>query len=395
MRKIVYIAIMAASAYFAGIYRSSTLISLFSGELILLAAMLIMALRARKNVSAAFQRKEWGFVCGTDAECAVLFLNSGRIAISRVVLKLVCSYDKGREEHTVRLTSAAAPGESLLRFDIRADLSGLMHLRIDTITVSDMMSLFSLKARCGAACEIAVFPAERRRAVSALSGENLRSSLISERTAARRGDSNSEIRQLREYQEGDPMRYIHWNQTARSGEPWVKEFEDDSGYVARLIIDTADLGAAPAARASALYEAAADLIRTLLDIANRVMVCWYDGSTLRCRSIADERDIRLMLLDFYRTELPDRAEKLSEYDRRRIYAPVGSGYYRLGLDLRLYFDDVEIGRLGESAADGDAAAGGRDFPSALRKIAGRAAGHIRRNGRDENRGYTDQRRRAS
>ena len=45
---------------------------------------------------------------------------------------------------------------------------------------------------------------------------------------------------LREYRHGDPMRHIHWRSSAKTGEPIVKEFEDEFFVRHALVLDTFD-----------------------------------------------------------------------------------------------------------------------------------------------------------
>lgn len=49
---------------------------------------------------------------------------------------------------------------------------------------------------------------------------------------------SDEFVSLREYRPGDPLRHIHWRSWARTGEPVVKEFEDEYFVRHALILDT-------------------------------------------------------------------------------------------------------------------------------------------------------------
>ena len=42
------------------------------------------------------------------------------------------------------------------------------------------------------------------------------------------GNNYEEVRQIREYRDGDSVRHIYWNQTARRDSLWVKEYEEET-----------------------------------------------------------------------------------------------------------------------------------------------------------------------
>ena len=55
-----------------------------------------------------------------------------------------------------------------------------------------------------------------------------------------RGMTFSEVRQ---YQQGDDIRLIDWNVTARSGEPYIKVFEEERELTVILVVDISASGA--------------------------------------------------------------------------------------------------------------------------------------------------------
>lgn len=54
------------------------------------------------------------------------------------------------------------------------------------------------------------------------------------------GNNYEEVRQIREYRDGDSVRHIHWNQTARRDSLWVKEYEEETKGRAVLFLDLKD-----------------------------------------------------------------------------------------------------------------------------------------------------------
>ena len=68
--------------------------------------------------------------------------------------------------------------------------------------------------------------------------------------------ARGEFRGLREYRPGDDPRDIHWRSTARTGEPVVREYDQDSAETIWICLDTRD---DPGERAEAAVETAASL----------------------------------------------------------------------------------------------------------------------------------------
>ena len=91
----------------------------------------------------------------------------------------------------------------------------------------------------------------------------------------RAGSVSGEIRQIREYRDGDRIRYIHWNQTARTGELWVKEYEEEQNGQYSLYLERR-AGQTPAAFDAycTLLDA---LLSALLAAAGPVRVLWREA----------------------------------------------------------------------------------------------------------------------
>jgi uncharacterized protein (DUF58 family) len=72
-------------------------------------------------------------------------------------------------------------------------------------------------------------------------------------TLSRSGDFHG----LREFRSGDDPRDIHWRTSARRGRPFLREFEEETGRIVMLILESAQpvTGAAPAQAARAFEDA--------------------------------------------------------------------------------------------------------------------------------------------
>jgi len=78
-----------------------------------------------------------------------------------------------------------------------------------------------------------------------------------------RSRSGTEFHGVREYQEGDALRRVHWRSTAKRGQLIVREFEDDVSGSVTLLLDTRATGTD-----DAIFE---DLIRAAASVAHFVV----------------------------------------------------------------------------------------------------------------------------
>lgn len=97
------------------------------------------------------------------------------------------------------------------------------------------------------------------------------------------GEDHDEIRQIREYREGDPIRHIHWNQTARSGKLWIREYEESKGGIV-LILDFPAGEQIPGDEADAFYTLVGAVITGIFAHVSVVHVRWKSGGMDICGS---------------------------------------------------------------------------------------------------------------
>jgi uncharacterized protein (DUF58 family) len=93
-----------------------------------------------------------------------------------------------------------------------------------------------------------------------------------------------DLADLREYQDGDDVRHIDWNVTARLGQPHVRVYTEDRELSAWFLIDLSaslDFGSGERSKRAQLVDLVAVLARLLTRHGNRVGAVLYDGRTRR------------------------------------------------------------------------------------------------------------------
>ena len=146
---------------------------------------------------------------------------------------------RGQHGEQIRLEGGAERGESRLNFSIRSEHCGLLAVRLARVRVYDCLLLFHASRRTTEELRLAVYPAEARLRVS-LAGSDWDGTA---RTMPIPGDESGEVLKIREYQPGDPLRRVHWNQSARTDRLWIKEFPREADRRVHVLLDWADLDA--------------------------------------------------------------------------------------------------------------------------------------------------------
>lgn len=267
MMKFVFLALLFFIYYIAGMYESPALMVLFLTQFLLLVSMLPLARYLNRRLSVCFSEtfiraeKDRPYTWRLKAD------NRGKLPVGRFALRI----SDGRKKR--RVYASAAPGESILAFEDTREHCGIFTIRADRLKVYDYLSLFSGKQRLHDEMRVAVFPV--RYAMRLENADSFGSADSHLQSPYRAGSVSGEIRQIREYRDGDRIRYIHWNQTARTGEPWVKEYEEEQNGQYSLYLERR-AGQTPAAFDAycTLLDA---LLSALLAAAGPVRVLWREA----------------------------------------------------------------------------------------------------------------------
>ena len=338
MSKFAFIALALLTYYLAGMYLSLPLMIMGIAELLMLPFLFILPRYLRKNIGAEFLKQSEAALERGKTQCGIVIRNNGKLPANRCQLRFRFCYFSGSKTRTAKLYCGADKGSSNSELSVQAEYCGLVQVRLDRIRVYDYLGLFSASKAVDMAMEVAVFPSEQSLKLimpeAAYGAEGL-----SEYTVNRPGESNDEIRQIREYQVGDPHRRIHWNQSARTDKLWIKEYERDTDTRAEVLV-TADEKMS-AERMGLFYKLLSAVVLGLLENVAAVNVSWYDGRKRSYVSaeVTDSGQCRDMLLMLYRAELT------------RSEGDLPTHFLRVAAGLELYREDSLLYRFSGAALD--------------------------------------------
>jgi uncharacterized protein (DUF58 family) len=163
---------------------------------------------------------------------------------------------------------------------------GEYRIGIEKAEFFDVLKLFKFKVNPRKMFDVISYP--RELTVSNLPDDN-RDGEEALRSRPRGLDRDS-FANLREYREGEPLRHIHWNLSARLDELIVKQMESGYNYSALILCDfTAEKGSSAESvleSSDSVIEMAAAIIRSILSNGNSADIIWQD-----CRTQNAERKI--------------------------------------------------------------------------------------------------------
>ena len=151
------------------------------------------------------------------------------------------------------LCSLASPDESDQRFfvprlaggstvsvvsSVRCHRRGLHHLGPVTVQSKAPFGLFRRRKRLPSPMSVLVYPR-----VYPLRWLPLLDSMLGTSTRPRKTRTGQEVSGSRPFVPGDPLRHLHWRNTARLGSPFVKEFDDMQENTLTIVFDSSrDIG---------------------------------------------------------------------------------------------------------------------------------------------------------
>jgi uncharacterized protein (DUF58 family) len=109
----------------------------------------------------------------------------------------------------------------------------------------------------------------------------------------------SDFRDIREYEDGDDVRHIDWNVTARMNDLFVRQYSEDRELTAWLLLDRSpSMGFGPLERTKehVLAELAATIGQLLVRNGNKIAAIIYDNDAERLLPPRQGRDQILLLL---------------------------------------------------------------------------------------------------
>ena len=354
MKKALFFVLVLFTYYLAGMYRSLPLMVLCVMELALMVLLFIQPRYLKKKMSVTFLKTSESTEEGSSALCRIRVQNLSRLPVNQFRVSLRIRYPQDIWSVRKKLYGSAERGENNIEFQISAKYCGLIQIRMHRFRVFDYLGLFSSGKPLTEEMRIAVFPKEQAFDIRLSASDSEQGSRPEHWTVNRQGDAYDEIRQIREYQSGDSRRHIHWNQSAKTEELWIKEYEREADSLVSILVDSTGFPLASAMDLSAFYKVLSALMLGLLKSVATVRVYWYysDSGSLAYLDGSDTEQCRDILLQLYQTDFSTVGEiPLSKMlDRSgRFYEEA----LRLSLELSLFRGDTLVYQFSREKLDSE------------------------------------------
>ncbi|MCH5255869.1 MAG: DUF58 domain-containing protein [Lachnospiraceae bacterium] len=341
MKKVILLFMTGAAYYIASMYRQMPLMVLAIAMIMLDIILFVLPRYLMQGIQLSFPKQMQHTEKGKTECYDIIVENRGKLPVRYITARLQLYDEKGTliKKYKVRKDDR----EMTDIISLSADIShcGLYRLSISQVRVYDYLQAFSSAKSVQQQMNILVLPKVKAMKFKfpymELQG---RQSEDANREQMRySGTENRDIRQIREYQNGDTMRHIHWNLSARADKMWMKEYERENDSFFRLLLDIRPPEAWKAEEKDGFYELISAFILGFLQSDWGLLICWYDSETGGFVSMKVEQaaQYRNMMAKLYKTEFIADEKADSAYARQQ--AVFGNNFIRLNLGLECYYGE--------------------------------------------------------
>ena len=341
MKKVILLVMTGAAYYIASMYRQMPLM-VFAIAMIMLDFILFVLPRYLKmGIQLSFKKQMQQARKGKKEQYNILVKNKGKFPIRHLTVRLKLYDDKGTLVQKYKCKNSGQELAETISLSMAIPHCGMYKLIISQVRVYDYLRAFSSAKEMQEQLNILVLPnvqAMRFKPVyMELNGKQAEEALREQMRYL--GSENRDIRQIREYQNGDTVRHVHWNLSARADKLWMKEYDRENDSFTRLLLDLRSPEGWGAEKKDGFYELLSALIFGFLQADWGLLVCWYDSETGRFVSMNVEHaaEYHNMMAKLYRTKFINGENADSAYAKQQAFFE--NKFIKLNLSLECYYGE--------------------------------------------------------
>ena len=300
-RKLIYLLLMAITAYIGLMYDSTVPGMVLAFELLLFILLFILSFFLTSGVEIHTDSASDGVVeTGDKAKILFTVTNNGVLPVSSMHLHVIVRNRLEDEEEEYEMNLRIPSGSTVrVPFTFSSSYCGVVRVNANRLKVYDYLRLFSRKKKLHLTKECVIMPRLHELQV-AISEDCLNyDSDSDEYDKNRPGDDPSEIFRMREYRRGDKMSRVNWKMSARLDTLMIKEI---SRPVTNAVGIYLDLRYGGIEEAQAVFELCYSLSMALLaqECYHRIFWCKHADpvafETVSVRSAEDLTEAMAKLL---------------------------------------------------------------------------------------------------
>lgn len=339
MKKLTYFLLIVMLCYFAGVYQQFSLMTVVVGLLLFGLAMLILSRYLRHHLRVTIPKQDTTIFRNVENEFSFQILNTSDLPADRFCLTFCLQYLGSKKRITKKYFGSARGkaynDENLSSFYLTAPHCGIIVLTPVRLRVYDYMGVFSSSQKLSGSEEILIMPPRQQIQLQLPPFGTYEGDPLTDLSNNRPGDDHSDIRQLREYRDGDLYKHVHRNMSAKTQTLWVKEYNQENDIVLSFYIDTSFEDPPSPEQTDAFYEILYAVLEALLPNNIIIKAYSFDSSAggFVSDDITDENAIQKLFHHLYRSQPCTKAAS-EEY---RLSLPGNT--MRLDTGLHWYFGD--------------------------------------------------------
>lgn len=343
-RKTMYLLFLLVFGYLALLYNREPLRYLFLFFLLAPMCLQLWLFAVVRKTEIYSALPDGFFKRGEELEASLKLINRSRFPIL-CVRSTIRIQDVRRRRGTRVCIETFADGRSTHeeRYAETALHCGCFVWSVTEIRMYDYFHLFCRKKKQSQNQEVQILPRIFFINLDVSGIPAYTESESSEYEEQRRGEDDSEVFQIREYQDGDTMHRIHWKMTAREGKWMVKEYGYVPGAHLLLILDFSVPPGGETMQEEAMdafLELACSLSFSLLELGCMHQIAWYDGEEqIRRVFVRTETDFYECLHMLLRTVFDEKRIDWKEAYERTYPGQCPESVFVLDSELRLWKEE--------------------------------------------------------
>ena len=334
MKGIMFLILTICIFYVGGMYhcRGLLILAFVQGEFLLMGVLQV--LYCKRKLMLHFRQMDKDIILGQSVGSAEIE-DKGRIPVSCFQLELICDYQTTNIQEKYKVYGSIERGKSVQRLDVCARHCGILTIYMRQIVVYDYLLLWSGKKKMREERTVVVFPEETMLDLHKIYEETENSIEEWQRNIIPDYQTQEEIRQIREYQEGDQLSFVHWKLSARTDSLCVKEYEDKKNSCITLFLNFTDFSEKSAREQDAFYSVLAAFLLAFLHRGITTSVHWENEDQVVRMEVSSKEQYLDLLYQLYREDFPKK---------EKIYAPKNEGFC-LDDRRRLYYQKKMINKF--------------------------------------------------